>query len=622
MMNFESPLPMAFSLSQLGGAEGSVPMMQGMSGLSGLGLLPMQSATTDEEKWRRLTEVIDKVKSRPGTVTKANLHALAARLGFSPLIEPREVTIAGGTVMIVVHFSPQEDITHVTFKTAHASTNLQAAEKTAAAVLHGCLIGEPGGASITNKLDAFAANLEKLAKIDMPNGPNDDTFNGFEAISGVYTSLRKLYVHEREMAAELLGATDEHELQAITEVTCKKSGRPRMNENGRIGLDLDYWIGRRHMRRKPRLKDSEHETRDPDTFTLSVLCETLQAGQVHQAARISDAWISDQVMKSGHESGDADVQLIDWLDPPPTLVKPSSGADDEHASINPADGKLPNVRFVAKLEPPLLIPGEAATQSGILDRSTYHALPSYLNALLLYKDPLDLLNSTIQTAPREIIANRDTLAGIAGKPELHDNTLRTRMFEQAILLHDITFDHPKQLIELLPVSASVRSNMWMSTNPPVQTLRQFAFLNALLKTSFPNARFPGVAKKGSFSPKTKASKSNVDMTFSTTPDPRLTLTFANGTASEISATEGLAMQAADDLDSFFADEEPTQSRPPLSVTVSILPNAQIIMGGNNISVEQATDTKGSNEKLAEILDIAADLDILVEWIRAHGAGTS
>lgn len=429
---------MGFSLSQLGGAEGGVPMATGISGLGGLGLLPV--GASEEEKARRLTEVIEKIKARSGAVTKNNIVALAARLGFDAFLGNNEITIAGRTVMVEVHLDSQNEIkkAEVSFP-AEPSKTLQDTEASASAVFQDCLVASSGQPSITKKLDRFAANLEKLGKIDKPHGTAGDGFNGFEAISGIYSSLRKLYDYEREMAEQLWAMSDNKESKAEAEVTCKKSGRPRMNENGKIGLDLDYWIHRRHVHSLKRTGIKN------DLFSVSILCEAMQPNQMTQPARISDAWISDQVMKSDDNAeGDA-MRHVDWLDP-------ASGIDQTSATASITQGKLPNVHFVAKLEPPLLIPGEAATQSGLLARSVYHHLPSYLAALLLHDNPLDAVNDNMQIPPRVFSADRMTVLERGRRTEKHTNVLRPRSYDQAVLLHDIAFDHPKQLIELLPVN--------------------------------------------------------------------------------------------------------------------------------------------------------------------------
>jgi hypothetical protein len=445
MMNFESPLPMSFSLSQLGGGDGGVPMVAGISGLSGLGLMPLAGGTSDEEKWRRLTEIMDKLKGRPGRVSKENILAIAQRLGLDPLPEDDGLTLAGRHIIVELQISPQQVVTNVNVDYPESSISLKDTASSASAVLHANLTPTANQSTITNMLDKFAINLEKLARLDKPRGTTaEDSFNGFEAISGIYSSLRKLYDHEQNLAEQLFAMSNEQEEEATAEVVCKKSGRPRMNENGNIGLDLDYWINHR------RLHAPSKEDLNAEAFSMSISCEALQPGQITQAARISDSWISERVQKPKNEAESASETEIDWIDPPATFVQTRTAEASGDNSMGSSEGKLPSVRFVAKLRPPLLLPGDAAAaQSEILQSSTFESLPSFLTSLLLQQGPIDPLNAG-QLPPRELFAERTTSTGAS--QEQHANTVRTRTFEQAILLHEIPFDHPKQIVQLLPVS--------------------------------------------------------------------------------------------------------------------------------------------------------------------------
>jgi hypothetical protein len=406
----------------------------------------LPAGTSDEEKWRRLNEIMDKLKARPGRVSRKNIAAIATRLGFD-LLEYNEtgdttMTLAGGAILIDIHISSQETITNVEISHPEASSALQETAMSASAVLQQGLTPKPGESSITKMLDKFAINLEKLAKIDRPNGPNNDNFSCFEAISGIYSSLRRLYDYELEIAAQVLELSDRKEEKAAAEVACKKSGRPRMNENGNIGLDVDYWTTRRHI-----YASTDCEPLENETFTLSIACEGLQPGQMIQPARISEAWISEQVKKKNEPDAGLDA-VLDWLEPPPAMVQPQVSADaSENTSMQSTEGKLPNVRFVAKLRPPLLIPGEAATHSRIVETCTFDPATPYVPSLLLRQNALE---SATQPYPRELFAERSTTVG--GVHERHANTLRIRTYEQSVLLREIPFDHPKQLIQLLPVS--------------------------------------------------------------------------------------------------------------------------------------------------------------------------
>jgi hypothetical protein len=71
------------------------------------------------------------------------------------------------------------------------------------------------------------------------------------------------------------------------------------------------------------------------------------------------------------------------------------------------------------------------------------------------------------------------------------------------------------------------------------------------------------------------------------------------------------------LDDLFADTDHAETRPPISVNVSILPNAQIVVGKNNVEINKSKESKEENERLAHALDIAGDLDVWVGFLRTQ-----
>lgn len=78
--------------------------------------------------------------------------------------------------------------------------------------------------------------------------------------------------------------------------------------------------------------------------------------------------------------------------------------------------------------------------------------------------------------------------------------------------------------------------------------------------------------------------------------------------------------ASDNLDDFFADTSSTAIQPPLYMAVTIAQNADILVGENNIATKDSSDEdrKILKDKLARILDVAADLDVSVEFIKKQG----
>lgn len=327
---------------------------------------------------------------------------------------------------------------------------MQDSAQTASRILHDSLLPPPGRTLITNTLDRFADNLEKLGKMDRPNGIATDGFNCFEAISGIYTSLKKLYEHEKSLALRLFDGPADAERRAADVVMSKKSGFPKMNQDGMFGLNIDYWQKRRFVGSST-ISHSQHDmassrTRE-GTYNLSIHCEAIQPGQLATPARISDAWIGERIETSAHASDSSLGTTLDWLDPLPTLVAIESTSDDIEPDTSA--GKLPNIRFMAKLQPPILIPLSLAVQSGIDHDFTYQPSQSYIVPLLL-QDNIETAAHLPQPPPQQIRSTRTIFNGRTRK--VQHNTLRVRNHDEAIVLQEIPFNHPKQLIQLLPVS--------------------------------------------------------------------------------------------------------------------------------------------------------------------------
>jgi hypothetical protein len=135
----------------------------------------------------------------------------------------------------------------------------------------------------------------------------------------------------------------------------------------------------------------------------------------------------------------------------------------------------------------------------------------------------------------------------------------------------------------------------------------------MMKASFPSASSTKPRKSKAPLP------SNVDITFSTLPHPHLAITFARHREQITNQASAPSTDALESLDDFFADSQEAEVRPPIYVSVSVLPNAQIVIGENNVYGTKGAgkSSKDSNEKLAHALDIAGDLDVWIEFLRAQ-----
>lgn len=372
---------------------------------------------------------------------------------------------------------------------------MQKQKASAAKVLKDDLSPSPGAASINLALDRFAKNLEKLARLDHLSIFKDGKpeVSCFEAIAGVYNSLQKLFEHEKKAAMHLFDVSKAHvHERSAREVLCKKSGRPRMNVNSAVGLSLEYWMENRLVFQKPEkaAKESSDTGMDVDEqnaeydestnriFSLTIECESSPA-QLYPSIRVSDSWISDAVEKPSDPHDLFGSPVLDWLDPPPTYSGGSEAAQNDPMALDGNSiGKLPNVRFVAKLNPPLVVPLNTAQNilASVNVQMNQESLKwsTSLEALVLKPDEESTsglatdITKEYQSARNVFVVDKD------GKEQdrRHETTLYVNKAEVACILDEIPFDHPRQLIQILPVSepAPILLNMPTNNDP----LRCFA----------------------------------------------------------------------------------------------------------------------------------------------------
>lgn len=513
-MNIDSPAALAQAMG-MGGVEMGLGMS--MSGMSQLGFgnmgMGMDMATgssrgvqaravDDEERRKRLEQVIATVRSRPGRVSEEALERLGRRLGLDTQCDPplgqgkgvtwngvRQLAIAGQTFVVDIS-SRNNNVENVSITWGSDPDKV---DESASKLLKESITPPSGGSSITYTLGKFEQNLERLARLDKLEGAS---FDCYEAIQGVYESLKRLYEHEKKAALTLLGEdVQRREERAERDTMCKKSGKPRLNAHGRIGVTLDYWMDRRYQfdSKSPNASSpsldgamdvdkpaSEREdSGNEQIYSLVIDCES-HPSTLFNPARISTAWISDALEKLSEDPHGLFGQQaeIDWQEPPPSyLNNPHEDASQQQDPMNLdlGIGKLPNVRFVARLDPPL--PMSVQMWSNILQlvgvqpdlQSIRHL--SY-DGLVLRFDRLDEMaeaRDITAQLEREVQSSRDImLTTKGGEKELlrtHLDTLYAKA-EFGKVLEEIPFSHPKDLINILGV------------------LRQFAFLNSLLRRSF------------------------------------------------------------------------------------------------------------------------------------------
>ncbi|KAL2357756.1 mediator of RNA polymerase II transcription subunit 1-domain-containing protein [Cryomyces antarcticus] len=450
-----------------------------------------------------------------------------------------------------------------------------------------------------------------------------------------------------------------------------------------IGLAVEYWMDCRHVTsskpgydrppasRPDQAMDVDEGTRKASEdggkiFSVRIECESSPA-QLYRSFRVSDSWISSRIEKPVSESTDANdlfstAPLLDWLEPPQTYITSDTTAQPDALALDPALGKLPNVRFVAKLEPPLVVPLQTAMalleSVGVAIAQESMRATTYEGLLLR---PESQRTPDPSAAISDISSERLVWA-VDGNGEArrtrHVSSLFRPKVEYGRVLEEIPFTHPRQIVQILPV------------------LRQFACLGELLRKSFPPAPAPAPApapepEPGHLASQRQRRPDNVATASSndtTPPSPTPPLTLADllrpdgtrskdGTATSTvnistntnTNTTTTTTTAANNNNVALDVTLSTSPLPALDLTfplpthataratLHIRPNADVAvaaepfvprrarddgggagvgMGGAHGDAHRGNDGVVGDEarRLARALDVAGDLNVWVEWV--------
>ncbi|KAF4631302.1 hypothetical protein G7Y89_g6835 [Cudoniella acicularis] len=559
------------------------PLMAGGMGAGGRG--------DEEERRRKLGVVVEILKGNKGRLSEAGMERLARRVGLECLWETnmgsgsgagtRTLIIAGSALALDIDFS-NNVVKKVALSFPESPEIVTRHTEKAGDILLKDLEFGPGEGPLTKMLDRFAANLERLAQLDklsiIPG------LNCYEAISGVYESLEKLHVWEVEKLKEQSDLARKDTKYIERTAMCTKSGKPLMHTRDRLGLSIDYWQNKRRIAAK--LKE------EPKTWSLLVECAPL-SNPLFPPLRVSQKWISPNIEKSGQLFLDATYgPILDWLEPENAILPATETAkSDAMEGIEHSSGqKVSEVMFVAKFDPPLIVPIGLAMQ--IYNSTNAHLDIMYqtstFDGLMFPHGPNEPVEPsearTIETETKVPIFDSNGEKSM----ETHRNTLLIEKIDYGRTLTELPFSHPRQLIEMLPY------------------LRQYAFLSTVLSKTFgagtkpapkeENKR-PKKSKRDAFedfmsqtSPPTvfKEKPFKMDVTLTTQPILRLRVVFP------------FRKETAD-------------------VTFDIKLNGVVEVASQNVLHEEANG-KGKGKALnvaglGRMLEVTEDLGIWVEFVK-------
>ncbi|KAJ4989511.1 hypothetical protein SVAN01_05046 [Stagonosporopsis vannaccii] len=667
MMNYDSPA-MLNMLNEGGGALGGVPM-GGVNMDISLSQLGMPSASAmgradEAERTRRLHNIIDTLKQKPGRISEENVVALCDRLGVHCEKDRNTYILAVGESNLIEIIFRDDEVQKIQLEGGFDMHNDSIGfGRTGTNILTKALQPLPSQSKMNVTLERFAENLEKLVTLDKLGSPQHGGVSCYNAIAGVYTSLRKLFEHEKKMALALIdeGAPYRSHM-AEREVLCKKSGRPRPNTGDRLGLNLEYWMDRRHIVPKSRTKatssekgkermevDSPEQSEYPEdnddlktnrVYSLTLECEA-SPSTLYTPIRVSDDWISDAIEKSTDENSLDTILMntpsIDWQEPKPTFLEPpASTGEDDAMNLDAAPGRLPNIRFVAKFNPPLVVPltTYVSLYQSVGIEPPQDFLATTFVGLALRPNELDPgMTGTAGAMTHEIHSTRSILVRNEDgneKDRTHNLSLYVPKMEYSRRLESLPFAHPKQLVEILPI------------------LRQYAFTTSVLQNSFLETMEQSRTLQLPTTPVTPDTNPSdgplpVDINLSYTPPaPRITLHIphpssalssgANTSSGPHSATPA---SISDLLSGLLSDTEaavPTLSHTPLSVTLDVHANAELVVSEQNVAeggkageedLNKVQEAEARIKRVGRALEVCGDLSVWGEWLRREvGSGRS
>lgn len=447
------------ALLALGGLGGITPSPAGNQihendinsiGMSGLGISGTRDA--DEERRRNIEQVEKLLKTRVTGrgVCREGVERLGQLEGFECMWQDNNLSIAGNSVDLEIEFDAgAETVKDVTLRYATPDTPEGETREEATAVLRRDLVQplEDKQRGLWKKMDNFHANLQRLAKLDKLSRE----VNCFEAVEGVYESLRRVWEEEKRLPKS--GEEWEHLCNGVI-------GRPGLHTGNRVGLGLEYWAEQRRVL-DSKAKDNVGSNNQPQgVWGIAIDCE-----EGYPSIRVSKEWVASEAVATGAQSGDE--TSVNWLDPPPTTIRNNPDSMD-HDSKNESHHTA-NCRFVAKFEPHIDVPILAASEiyrhlemdlPQELKLNTYDGLiipppafPDSGNHPMAFEDQ----QSSFGKQREKSVTTFDENGQAAMKP--HRYTFHALDHVAGCTIRELPFSHPKQLAEILPVRSPGSTHM-------------------------------------------------------------------------------------------------------------------------------------------------------------------
>lgn len=524
------------------------------------------------------------------------------------------LSIAGNGVLVDVEFN-LEEVKNVTLEFANSGAEVGKSSSDGAEILKKDLTEENEVGYVV--LDAFVENLERLERMDKLSEGGADCF---DAVGGIRAALQTVFDLEAGKASDSKGP-DASKESIDREVLCQGSGRPKMHTRGRVGLALQYWMERHLL--LPTTPEQEAMDIDTDTPTAteeeatiySLIIETeASPSSLYPPIRVSDSWLGSPLEKPTPTEYDPFLKhtsSLNWQEPPPTYL--TSDQPQENTTTT-TDLHIPNVRFVARFEPPLVVPLQVAADihQTLNAPLTQESIQPTTYESLLFADvpgPQSRTQNSQRTMTKTITSYD---ASGAAKEHTHRYTLFTLQPDYGRTIDTLPFSHPRQLIAILPL------------------LRQWALIGSMLRRSFAPDPDPPSSPSDKDNDNQKQNLNGTDLD-----------TIIHD--SEMTIDEELAALLADDDESPSSlpvanGGQPRDNVLPIDITLSTTSSPPRIgavwtqgrelrsvdfgvgvgVGGViGVLADGREDDVGRGEVVRRVVSIAEELGVLVEWLCNH-----
>ncbi|KAF3913012.1 hypothetical protein ABW21_db0201872 [Orbilia brochopaga] len=514
-----------------------------------------------EDKERsKLKRVLKILKERPGRISEEGIKRVARRAGMqyhtdtSAVVKGAHTLIISGIIVVVDIDFKDGAVTRVALSFAETSGPSAEFSDRAAKILERTL--KPDGPSIISSLAPFADNLERFARSDRLS--HLPSLNCFSAVTGLYVSMRKIW--EKEVAR--MGEID---------AMCKGSGRPGMHLRGKVGFCIDYWKERRLISNSVGKGKGKADDEDGRFWRVVVDVDELPSESFITPIRNSEDWVSDNVLKAADTLFGNDAYEVDWIEPPLNNYEPATKPE--------VLARLNNTRFIAKLDPPVVI--------GLQDEVDILSAAGASTMSQVMPEPLETVLCPKMKGAKEPLTHSRTVYKPQGESAVHTYSLNTLRPAYGRVLEEIPFSHPRQLAVIF------------------QVLRKYACFNTIFHSAFPE-----------------------DMAPESPTDPQSQSQRQQQPLQQQQPSQKEDKAAAD---SFLANETPPKAL-PVDITMNALPlglsvlfpigadnSSQVEMSILNNADLQVLAVIGSEaadaEAVKKVVEITEDVGILAEWAR-------